>query len=93
MKRLLSTTGLVGTLAMLAACSTADDPAVKTSSLGNAIAANTVMQMVDPWPAGVDDTELLVPAQRAAQAAEAQASGKVTGEDSGRATSSSVVSD
>ncbi|MCO5083779.1 MAG: hypothetical protein M9955_19245 [Rhizobiaceae bacterium] len=64
-----------------------------TPGAGEAIAANMVMQMVDPWPTGVDDTELLVPAQRAAQAAEAQASGKVTGEDSGRATSSSVVSD
>jgi hypothetical protein len=63
MKRLLSTTGLVGTLAVLAACSTADDPAVKTSSLGNAIAANTVMQMVDPWPEGVDDTNLKTPAE------------------------------
>jgi hypothetical protein len=29
---------------------------------GNAAAANTVMQMVDPWPKGVEDTDLSVPA-------------------------------
>jgi hypothetical protein len=57
---------------------------------GEAIAANTVMQMVDPWQAGVEDTELLVPAARAAKVAAAVESGEVTGEDSGRATSASV---
>ena len=31
---------------------------------GDAIAANTVMQMVDPWQYGVQDTELSVPADR-----------------------------
>lgn len=35
-----------------------------TEGAGNAIAANTVMQMVDPWPAGVDDTDLRTPAER-----------------------------
>lgn len=33
-----------------------------SSSAGNAIAANTVMQMVDPWPAGVEQTDLKIPA-------------------------------
>ncbi|MFH1793932.1 MAG: hypothetical protein ABIK36_01970 [Pseudomonadota bacterium] len=37
-----------------------------TSGAGNAIAANTVMQMVDPWQPGVEDTDLKVPAERAA---------------------------
>lgn len=32
---------------------------------GDAIAANTVMQMVDPWPAGVEQTHLNVPADLA----------------------------
>ncbi|MBX3577850.1 MAG: hypothetical protein KF723_11615 [Rhizobiaceae bacterium] len=36
-----------------------------TSGAGDAIAANTVMQMVDPWQEGVDDTRLKVPANRA----------------------------
>jgi hypothetical protein len=36
-----------------------------TLGAGNAIAANTVMQMVDPWQKGVEDTDLAVPADRA----------------------------
>ncbi|QND60870.1 hypothetical protein [Mesorhizobium huakuii] len=35
-----------------------------TSGAGNAQAANTVMQMVDPWKYGVQNTRLLVPAKR-----------------------------
>lgn len=35
-----------------------------TSGAGDAIAANSAMQMVDPWPAGVQDTDLRVPADR-----------------------------
>ena len=35
-----------------------------TTDAGNAQAANTVMQMVDPWKYGVQNTRLLVPAQR-----------------------------
>lgn len=31
---------------------------------GNAIAANTAMQIVDPWPEGVEDTDLKTPAER-----------------------------
>jgi len=63
MKRPFLGLGIVATLAFLGACNTSDDPTVKTSSLGNAIAANTVMQMVDPWPEGVDDTNLKTPAE------------------------------
>ncbi len=33
---------------------------------GNAVKANTVLQMVDPWPEGVEDTNLKVPAERSA---------------------------
>ena len=35
-----------------------------TPAAGNAQASNTVMQMVDPWQYGVQNTRLLVPAQR-----------------------------
>ncbi|MBZ9855950.1 hypothetical protein LB566_19270 [Mesorhizobium sp. CA13] len=52
-----------------------------TSGAGEAQAANTVMQMVDPWKYGVQNTRLLVPAERgstepvtAEQAASAKAS-------------------
>jgi hypothetical protein len=36
-----------------------------TGRAGDAIAANTVMQMVDPWPRGVENTNLRVPADQA----------------------------
>ena len=35
-----------------------------TPGVGNAQASNTAMQMVDPWKYGVQNTKLLVPAQR-----------------------------
>lgn len=35
-----------------------------TTGAGDAIAANSAMQMVDPWPAGVDDTRLRPPLVR-----------------------------
>ena len=35
-----------------------------TDGAGNAMAANSVMQMVDPWQDGVENTKLLVPAAR-----------------------------
>ena len=38
-----------------------------TPGAGDAIAANTVMQMVDPWQYGVQDTDLSVPADRSAR--------------------------
>ena len=44
-----------------------------TPGAGDAIAANTVMQMVDPWPYGAQDTDLKVPADRSAQEAKAVA--------------------
>lgn len=39
-----------------------------SSRAGNAVASNTVLQMVDPWPYGVDDTDLETPAERPGQA-------------------------
>jgi hypothetical protein len=57
-----------------------------TQGAGNAQAANTVMQMVDPWKYGVQNTRLLVPAQRGTpgpvtpdQAAASKASQTTTG--------------
>jgi hypothetical protein len=38
-----------------------------TFGAGNAMAANTAMQMVDPWPSGVQNTKLRVPAVRGTQ--------------------------
>ncbi|MGN6466683.1 MAG: hypothetical protein ACTHLP_14505 [Rhizobiaceae bacterium] len=36
-----------------------------TGMAGDAIAADTVLQMVDPWPRGVENTHLVVPADHA----------------------------
>jgi hypothetical protein len=48
----------------------AQDDYLRTDGLtvgaGDAIAANTAMQMVDPWQYGVQNTRLKVPAQRGA---------------------------
>lgn len=50
-----------------------------TDGTGNAIAANTVLQMVDPWPAGVQQTGLRVPSQRPATDVTRQLSRSTTG--------------
>jgi hypothetical protein len=44
-----------------------------TLGAGDAIAANTVMQMVDPWPYGAQETDLDVPADRSSQEEKARA--------------------
>ena len=54
-----------------------------TPGAGDAIAANTVMQMVDPWKYGVQNTKLLVPAQRSAAAGD---TGQATSVPSAQAT-------
>ena len=59
-------------LAGLASGCTSDDyirSEGPTTAAGNAQAANTAMQMVDPWKYGVQNTKLLVPAQRGDPAA------------------------
>jgi hypothetical protein len=50
-----------------------------TDGAGNAIAANTVLQMVDPWPAGVQETDLRVRAQRPETVGNRPASRSTTG--------------
>ena len=49
-----------------------------TNSAGNTMAGNSVMQMVDPWQDGVQDTDLLVPASRGATAGAAAGAGGAT---------------
>jgi hypothetical protein len=36
-----------------------------TMTAGDAVARNSALQIIDPWPAGVEDTALDVPADRA----------------------------
>lgn len=56
-----------------------------TSGAGDAIAANTVMQMVDPWQEGVDDTRLKVPANRTQYTAAASGAAASAGDSAGGA--------
>jgi len=57
-----------------------------TPGAGNAIAANTAMQMVDPWQYGVQDTDLDVPADRGVQAAVEADAAKSAGEQAAPTT-------
>jgi hypothetical protein len=80
------------TLAGLAGGCTSDDYVRTegvTTGVGNAQAANTVMQMVDPWQYGVQNTRLLVPAP---QSTAATAAGQAVGAK-GAQTTSSTTSD
>ncbi|WP_306120805.1 MULTISPECIES: hypothetical protein [unclassified Roseitalea] len=62
-------------LLALSACNTTEDPALEGMVLagGDAIAHNSALQIIDPWPAGVQDTELRVPAARGGAADDAPA--------------------
>lgn len=65
--RLILRSSVVLLLAGFAGGCTSDDYVRSegvTSGAGDAQAANTVMQMVDPWKYGVQNTRLLVPAKR-----------------------------
>ena len=76
----------IAAVALLPACTTTDTvlrPEGVTSFAGNAIAANTAMQMVDPWPSGVQNTSLKVPAERS--------SASDTTSDAAAATTSSTT--
>ena len=53
-----------------------------TTGAGNAIAANTVMQMVDPWQRGVEDTDLTTPAERSATEAASESASSGSGASS-----------
>ncbi|RUW44235.1 hypothetical protein EN794_044020 [Mesorhizobium sp. M00.F.Ca.ET.151.01.1.1] len=65
--RLVLRSSIALLLAGLASGCTSDDYVRSegvTTAAGEAQAANTVMQMVDPWKYGVQNTRLLVPAKR-----------------------------
>ena len=62
----LSIATVLGLAALTASACTSTSYTIRPEALtlgaGDAQAANTVMQMVDPWPVGVNDTDLNVPA-------------------------------
>jgi hypothetical protein len=57
-----------------------------TPAAGNAQAANTAMQMVDPWQYGVQNTRLKVPAQRPVAAADRAVGAKAGGQTAASTT-------
>lgn len=63
--------GLSIVAATLGGC--AQDDYLRTEGLsmtaGDAMARNSALQIIDPWPEGVEDTTLLVPADRSVEAA------------------------
>lgn len=70
----LKTGVLLLAAALTAGCTTEDYSRADgmTSSAGNSVYANTVMQMVDPWQPGVQHTRLRVPAVRTSPDAASQ---------------------
>ena len=58
---------LIGLAGFGSACMSDEDRRADglTDGAGNSLASNSVMQMVDPWQNGVQNTRLLVPAVRA----------------------------
>jgi hypothetical protein len=60
----LITVLLLFSLPLASACTSSDYLRTDgiTVGAGEAIAANTVMQLVDPWQPGVEDTDLVTPA-------------------------------
>ena len=57
---------IVIAVAPLAGCVGPEEPAYEgvTLGAGNAIAHNSALQIIDPWPPGVQDTDIAVPADR-----------------------------
>lgn len=62
----LTLIGMIALSALLTGC--AKDDLLRTEGLtmtaGDSIARNKALQVIDPWPAGVEDTNLRVPAVR-----------------------------
>ncbi len=65
MNRILLIT-LLAVSALLASCAKEDSMRTEgvTLGVGDSVARNTALQVIDPWPAGVEDTELLIPNER-----------------------------
>lgn len=77
--RVLTTIGALAAAAtLLSGCLSAEDKELEGITLagGDAIAINSALQIIDPWPAGVQDTDLKVPADRGdAKAADGSGTG------------------
>ncbi|MEO0543319.1 MAG: hypothetical protein AAFY99_05820 [Pseudomonadota bacterium] len=54
----------VSAIALSACTQTYNETEGVTLQAGNAVAYNSALQIIDPWPKGVQDTNLIVPADR-----------------------------
>ena len=58
----------IASVSMLALSGCAKDDTLRTEGLtlgaGDAVATNSALQIIDPWPAGVEDTDINAPADR-----------------------------
>lgn len=72
----------IASTALLALSGCAKDDALRSEGLtlaaGDSIAVNSSLQIIDPWPAGVEDTELLVPSDRGTKSATVSSGGGST---------------
>ncbi len=59
---------IIGVIVVLTLQACAREDTLRTDGLtlgaGDAIARNSALQIIDPWPNGVEDTDLLVPNTR-----------------------------
>ena len=93
MPRLMLSIGFAAACSLLTGCTeTFQRLDGVTPDAGNAIAANTVMQMVDPWQYGVQDTNLEVPADRGDAQAAAADDGSSSGSSNGDSSSAKGTS-
>lgn len=65
MKPTLVLTAILSAL-ILTSCARDDNLRTEGTTLGvgDAIARNRMLQVIDPWPQGVEDTDLLIPNSR-----------------------------
>ena len=72
MRKMILSALIVSALPM-AGCTTRDElarPEGVTMRAGDAIAVNTMLQIVDPWAEGTDDPDLRVPSERSGDGAD-----------------------
>ena len=57
---------LAASVVAVSGCTITEDPVLEglTLAAGDAIAHNNSLQRIDPWPPGVQDSDLVVPAKR-----------------------------
>jgi hypothetical protein len=58
----------IASASLLAVSGCAKDDALRAEGLtlgaGDAVAVNSSLQIIDPWPAGVEDADLIIPSDR-----------------------------